>query len=67
MTICPTCKGVGYVTVTISVPYDGAILPDYIDVNCECNPPATDDDWEPRGTAWEDFNPPFNDRQYAGL
>jgi hypothetical protein len=65
--ICPTCRGGGYRTVTISVPYDGAILPDYIDVNCECNPDPTDEDWEPRGTAWEDFNPPFNDRQYAGL
>jgi hypothetical protein len=65
--ICPTCRGVGYRTETISVVHDGAWLPDYIDVPCECNPPATDEDWEPRGTAWEDFNPPFNDRQYAGL
>jgi hypothetical protein len=72
VTICSDCKGVGYCTVTISVVHDGAWLPDYIDVNCECNPPATDCDaphWaagEPRGTAPEDFHP-FRDGQYAGL
>jgi hypothetical protein len=71
MSICPTCRGVGYVTATISVVHDGAWLPDYIVVNCECNPPATDADaphWadaETRGTAYEDFHP-FIAARYEG-
>jgi hypothetical protein len=58
-----------------------ATIPDYLDVPCECNPPATDADapdddgllpadllaaWEPMGTAYDDFQPRFNDRRYAG-
>jgi hypothetical protein len=74
MTICPTCSGVGYIEKVVPVFADGGWSDvEEVTVNCECNPDPTDADaphWaagEPRGTAWEDFNPPFNDRQYAGL
>lgn len=43
--MCDLCKGIGYITVTLSVFYDGGWMPEYTDMPCNCNEPATDEDW----------------------
>lgn len=79
--MCADCNGTGYRIETVSVFYDGGFLPDYLEVPCECNPPATDADapddgllpadllaaWEPMGTTPDDFRFGFNDHRYTGL
>lgn len=65
---CDLCRNTGYIVLTHSAICDGAFVPEYETVNCDCNPPATDDDapdWEPY-VEWEDTHR-FNDYQYAGL
>lgn len=67
---CDLCRNTGYIVLTHSAICDGAFVPEYETVNCACNPEPTDDDapdWEPDGTAFDDFRFGFNDRQYEGL
>jgi hypothetical protein len=61
--MCDYCNHTGWITETHLMVYDGAYLPHYVEVRCNCNPEPTDDDaphWasdEPRGTAYDDFHP----------
>lgn len=64
-TMCPVCKDTGYFMQECGT----ATLPDWEEVRCRCNPEPTDDDapdWEPMGTAYEDFHP-FRANHYEGL
>ncbi len=53
--MCDLCNDTGYVMQDIGT----AIVPDYVEIPCRCNPEPTDEDyddnWVP-GTAWEDFH-----------
>ena len=44
--MCDICQGVGYVMQDVGT----ATIPDYIEVNCACNPAPTDEE----AAAWED-------------
>lgn len=62
---CEICGNTGYHLVDVGT----YTIPDYIEVACRCNPAPTDAeavDWEPDGTAWEDFHS-FDDARFAGI
>jgi hypothetical protein len=60
--MCTYCQGTGWIVETVSVPFDGGYLPDYIDVRCNCNPEPTDADLPD----WQDVPELYNQR-YPGI
>ena len=61
---CPDCVDTGYVMQDRGT----SLYPDYIEVNCACNPAPTDEDYpdnEPDAD-WETNNR-FNDARYEGF
>jgi hypothetical protein len=55
--MCDYCNHTGWTTETHLMVYDGAYLPHYVEVRCNCNPEPSDFDYPTFDVPYVDYDP----------